>query len=465
MRAGALGPPQLSPEQAEARSRKYYYWLLLALMFEYARPASFFPFLRIPFLYSLIPLALLVAQHFGQGLRPYREIFLDKHAKWPIAIVVMIGLGMIYADLQRPAYTTFILVLGFVFFFIMVARIVTTLSRLRGVIAVLLISHLFLLAMNPNVVLNPTLRQYILGATFLGDGNDFALSLCILLPLAIELAMSTKTWTKRLLCWGVVAILLLGVIATQSRGASLGVAGLMVFLWFFSPRKVLGLVGVVLAGIVVLIYAPPEYFNRMNTISSYQEDGSAQGRIEAWKSSINMAIDNPLLGVGAGNFPTSFGTKYRTPGAANMPWLTAHSSYFLLLGELGFPGLFFLLMLVIGNIVSNMKLRRMLLARAGPHPSAEKRESARVLFLTAGALLGFGIAGTFLSAAYYPHIYVLSGLLIATRGIVMRREGIDISRLSKPRKALQRKAPTTPPAIDTKPSAPAVPSVQQRLGR
>jgi putative inorganic carbon (HCO3(-)) transporter len=458
LRTPAVKPP-LTPEQAELASRKYYYWLLLVFFFEYARPASFIPFLRIPFLYTIIPLALMLVQHFAVGLRPYRDIFADKHAKWPIVIGVMVALGIVYADLQRAAYSTFIFVIGFVVLFIMVARIVTTLSRLRGVIAVLLFSHLFLLSMNPSVVLNPTQRQYILGATFLGDGNDFSLSMCILLPLAIYLTIGVKAWWLRIVCWAAVAVVLLGIIATQSRGASIGLAGVIVFLWLFSPRKVIGLVGVAIAGVVVLMYAPPEYFNRMRTITAYEDDGSAQGRIEAWKSAINMAIDHPLLGVGAGNFAPAFGAKYRTPGAAGMPWLTAHSSYFLLLGELGFPGLIVLLSMILGNIGSNMKLRRMVLARAGPVPLPETRESTRALFLTAAAFIGFALAGAFLSAAYYPHIFVLSGMLVATRAIVRQREGIDLVEMSKPRNALVRKAlpGRQAPAATANPPVPAAP--------
>ena len=239
MKARALQAP-LTPEDAELKSRKYYYWLLVVFFFEYARPASFVPFLRIPFLYSLIPLGLLVAQHYGEGLRPYREIFADKLSKWPVVMLSLILIGMFTATLQRNAWFTFTLVLGFVFLFIMVARIVTNLARLRGVVAMLLFSHVFLLAMNPNVVLDPTQRQYITGASFLGDGNDFSLSLCILLPLTIELARSRTTFWPRLLSWASLGLLLLGIIATQSRGGTLGVGAVLVFMWLFSPRKALG---------------------------------------------------------------------------------------------------------------------------------------------------------------------------------------------------------------------------------
>jgi putative inorganic carbon (HCO3(-)) transporter len=441
-----LGKSQaLTPAEAELASKRYYYWLLVVIFFEYARPASFVPFLRIPFLYSLIPLGLLAAQHFAVGLRPYREIFSDKLAKWPVVMLSLILIGMFSAMLQRAAWSNFTLVLGFVLLMIMVARIVTSLGRLRGVIGMLLLSHLFLLAMNPNVILDPTQRQYILGASFLGDGNDFTLSLCILLPLTLELARSRTKFWPRILTWAGLAVLLLAAIATQSRGGTLGISAVLVFLWLFSPRKAIGIVGVALAGVAVLIYAPPQYFDRIKTIGSYQEDGSAQGRIEAWKSSVNMALDNPVFGVGAGSFGVAFGTKYRTPGAANMPWLTAHSSYFLVLGEMGLPGIICILTIVFGNVFANLRLRKAVLARAGPKPGAATQESVRVLLLTAGSFVGFSIAGAFLSAAYYPHIFVMTGLLVATRCIVAQREGLDLAVLSGKRLPLRRRQPAAAP--------------------
>jgi putative inorganic carbon (HCO3(-)) transporter len=158
-----------------------------------------------------------------------------------------------------------------------------------------------------------------------------------------------------------------------------------------------------------------------------------------------MALDNPVFGVGAGSFGVAFGTKYRTPGAANMPWLTAHSSYFLVLGEMGLPGIICILTIVFGNVFANLRLRKAVLARAGPKPGAATQESVRVLLLTAGSFVGFSIAGAFLSAAYYPHIFVMTGLLVATRCIVAQREGLDLAVLSGKRLPLRRRQPAAAP--------------------
>ena len=107
--------------------------------------------------------------------------------------------------------------------------------------------------------------------------------------------------------------------------------------------------------------------------------------------------------------------------------MTAHSSYFLVLGELGFVGILVFLAMVIGAIRANLKTRALIRARAGPEPNAAAIESMRMLYLTSAAMIGFAAPGAFLSAAYYPHIYVLTALLIAARGNSLAAMGIPVS--------------------------------------
>lgn len=416
----------------ETRTQYLYYWLIVALFFEYARPASYLPFLRIPLLYSLIPLSLLVVSMFAIGMRSMQEVLADRLSKWVFIFLGLIVTSAIHADVTSYVYETFKTVLGYVFLFILIVRITTTLERLKGIIVTLVVAHLFLLAMNPAVVLEPSSRHYVLGASFLGDGNDFSLSLCLLIPCLVAVTLEAESGWKKLLGWASVSVLLLAIVGTQSRGATIGIGAVLLYLWLRTPRKVLGLVGVAVVGIAVLLYAPPAYFQRMNSISTYQQDGSAQGRIEAWKSSINMAADSPLLGVGAGHFPTAFGTKYRTPGAANMPWLTAHSSYFLVLGELGLPGLVCILMLVIGNVRANSRLGRQIVEKAGQSAIPGASDLTRLLMFMSAAAVGLGVSGAFLSAAYYPHFYVLTGLMVSVRCIVAKEAGIAMLVANRP---------------------------------
>jgi probable O-glycosylation ligase (exosortase A-associated) len=272
--------------------------------------------------------------------------------------------------------------------------------------------------MNPDIVLNHEVRTYIQGGSFLGDGNDFGLSLCILFPMSIELALGARSRFRAGLAWAALGVFLLAIIGTQSRGATLGLAAVLAFLWLLSKRKAASLVGLLLVFAIVAMVASQEYLSRMDTIKSYQTEESAAGRIMAWKAGVHMALDNPLLGVSAGHFSVAFGTKYKPKDVGPIAWLTAHSMYFLVLGELGFPGIVAYGALVFGGMASTMAARRRLLMSSAKDPPPDDiAQSARLLYLLTASVLGFAVAGAFLSVTYYPHVFVLSGILLAARQV------------------------------------------------
>lgn len=409
---------ELSPEEAEKKTRFLYWWLLLALFFEYGRPASYFPPLAILPLNSTIPTVLLLVTLVAKNLRPWNSIFADKYARWPFIFIGFIMISALWATVFTYTNTIFQRALGYLFLFIMIARICTTRQRIRGVFFALMVSHLFLLAMNPIVVMEPTVRHYIVGATFLGDGNDFSLSLCILMGFSVEMALAQTSKFKRMLYWGLMGLLLLAIIASQSRGATLGIAAVFGYMWWRSPRKGVGIVVILLAAFAVLLYAPDVYFQRMSTLSAPTEDSSAEGRLHAWRAGTKMALHN-VLGVGAGNFPNNF-PKYRAPDAPAR-WMTAHSMYFLILGELGILGLLLLFKLVFGNFRSNVRLRKRL--EQQPDPKQFSADIRSLDMFNAG-IIGFAVAGAFLSVTYYPHIFVLGGLAIALRRVVAEEAGL-----------------------------------------
>lgn len=392
-----------------------YGWLLVALFVEYARPASQLTFLNFPFFYSIVPMSLFLVTLFAPGLRPMREVFSDRLAKWVFVMLGLVALSVVFAHVFKYSFDTFTQVLGYVLLFVMISRLATSEARIRGIVVILFLGHMYLLAMNPDALLNPEQRNYIDGATFLGDGNDFALSLCILLPLMVELGLSRRG-IGRYLAWGGALIVVFAIIATQSRGGTLGLVAVMAYLWWRSPKKVPALVAIAFMAVAALIYAPDAYFTRMQTMTSGERDGSAQGRIDAWKGAIGMGVKNPVLGIGTRHFGTRWG-------------MTAHSTYFLAFAELGIPGLICILVLVFGNIRDNNKLRSRLLARAGPGSNASLDESARLLDMLSAGMVGFAVAGAFLSAAYYPHVYVLTGLLISARVLAARNLPAQIRQL------------------------------------
>jgi putative inorganic carbon (HCO3(-)) transporter len=414
---------ELTPEESEKKSRTVYWWLLVVIFFEYARPASYFPPLGILPLNSMLPLLLFVVSFFAPGLRSWQDIRKDRMWVWPFIFVAAVLVSMSWASVQTYAFNTFKLILGYLFLFIMIVRIVTTMERLRGVFLTLIVAHVFLIIMNPDVVTDPNTRHYISGATFLGDGNDFSMSLCILIALAIELALRERAKWKRMAYWGLLGIVMLAIIGTQSRGASLGLGAVLGYLWWRSPRKAVGIAAISVAVVGLLFYAPSIYFQRMGTLANTQEEGSAQGRIMAWKAGTRMAMGN-VLGVGAGNFPNNF-PKYRSADAP-VRWMTAHSMYFLILGELGVLGLLMWLKLLLGNIFSNNRLRKRL-ENSEKAATPMFKANIRTLDMLNASVIGMIVAGAFLSVTYYPHIFMVTSLLISARVILSKECEVNLS--------------------------------------
>jgi len=427
---------EIAGEQA---TRKYYLILLLGLFFEYARPGSFVPGLDALKLYSLIPGGLFIAIWFykGPGLNAFSAVFKDPMAKWLMIYLGLIALSVLHADVTTKAFEMFTVALGYIIYFFLIARIVTTRRRLMGVFVVLAVAHIFLIVMNPSFVLDPSNRYYIVGATFLGDTNDYTLSLCILMPMVLEAAIAAESKLKKILLWAAFLVFGLSIVSSQSRGAALGIAAVLVYLWLISPRKMLTLAGFALLSMILLLYASDAFFERMATIKDYQDEGSAMGRITAWTAGTKMMLDHPLLGVGAGHFAISFGTKYLPADIVGpYPWLTAHSIYFLIIGELGIPGIVTLLTLIIGNFLTSSKVRKAVISLPQESITPELQSGARTLYVLNASMVGFAVAGAFLSAAYYPHIYLLTGVMIAQRCMLIKATNLNLyaikGRASRP---------------------------------
>ena len=392
-----------------------YIGFLFSVFLDYVRPGSYVPAIEAVRLNSLVPLGVLVATVFHKSEVSEQDLFRHRNSRWLQFFLALLIISVLTADVTEFSFNMFKGVLGFVFWYYIIIKLVTTEPRMRALFGTLVLSHILLLALNPQIVLNPEVRSYIYGNTFLGDGNDYSLSVVIVIPMCLYLLVRSRSLWMRLVWAAALASLILAVIGTQSRGASIAMACVFLFLWWKGRHKVVGVALIAAVVVAVVSYAPEAYFERINTLSNYEEEGSAMGRITAWKTAVRMAAKYPLQGVGSGHFAVKLGTEFRPPeyGNSMMPWLTAHSMYFLLLGELGIPGITFLLAMLIGNFLINNRLIR--------EARDSQSELAKLFMMLNASLVAFAVGGAFLSVAYYPHLYVLSGIWTAAYFVFKRQ--------------------------------------------
>ncbi len=417
--------------------RFVYYGLLLFFVLEYVRPAAHIPSLTELRLNTLVAVAVAAASVFGRGRITNRQVFDEPGMRVALALLGLIGLSVVTSDVTFYAFDRFKQVLGHLLIAWVIAKEVTDLRRLKQLFGMLVFVHFAAAVLNPQLFAEG--RTAITAAPFLGDGNDFSLSVNVAIPLCLFLWFDSPKRRHRMFFAGVLLLLVAGIVATQSRGGTVALGCVGIYYWLRSQWRIRTALLAAVVVALIFMFAPAGYFERMNTINT--EEGSARGRIDAWQAAGRMALDHPILGVGAGYFSGAYGTDYRvTPGR----WMTAHSIYFLLLGELGFPGLTVLVLF----FVVNLRLNHRLLVRLRSRDPAASASGRQLLWSLNASLVAYAIGGAFLSAAYYPHMYVLSGLLVAARRVVRESHQVAPTARQEPSRApisrhwaLQRPAP------------------------
>lgn len=389
-----------------------YAGLLTFFLLEYVRPTSYVPALLALHLNSIVPLSTFFGSILASGHKTVSRMASDPNTKFIGAFLVMVWMSFLTADVQEWAWNALTLIAGFAVIYWVMGCEVASVRKVKGVIVALVVVHLLVAALNPVLFTDPETRHYVTSGAFLGDGNDFALSIDIMLPLCLFLLTDAKRMVAKA-AWGLaILVLVAGVVVTQSRGGTIGLAFVGAYYWAKSARKLQAGIVVAIVFVLIMAFAPGNYFSRMKMIGDTSE-GSASARLTAWGVAVQMATDNPLLGVGAGHFGVKIGNEYR-PAEFIGRGMNAHSIYFQALGELGFPGFIGLIWLIVWNLSANRKVARAVAARRSP----TRDRDLQLLASTSASLIAYASAGAFLSAFYYPHMYVVAGLMSAVRNVV-----------------------------------------------
>jgi O-antigen ligase len=249
-----------------------------------------------------------------------------------------------------------------------------------------------------------------------GTANELASLLVSALLLAAGLLLALRQAPLlRLLCAAAVVVCLLGLFLTLSRAGLVALGAALVAALFVAGRRRLGVALLVAAiGLATLGYfsfaASEQARERVTTI------GGGTGRLDIWTVGLRMVEDEPLRGVGVGNFRTASIHYLLQPGAilrdefiVDRPQV-AHNVYLHVVAELGVVGLALFLVLVGAGVLAAWRAAREF-ARRG---EAFLETCARALVLALVALLA---ADFFASDQLNKELWLLLGLGPALLGI------------------------------------------------
>lgn len=245
--------------------------------------------------------------------------------------------------------------------------------------------------------------------TFIGGNNEIGLALIMTIPLMRYLQIQIQNKLGKLMMLAAILLTVIAIFGTQSRGDLLGLAMMGLFLILKSPKKMGFLIMLIIAIPLALKFMPQEWYQRMDSITHYQEDASAQGRINAWHFAVNLANHRPVIGGGFEAFRQPWFRLY-APEPENVH--DAHSIYFEVLGEQGYVGLFIFLSLAwfTWNRASQIikKTKRNL----------DWKWTADLAAMIQVSMIGYFSAGAFLGLANFDLYYGLIALVVVTYVLV-----------------------------------------------
>lgn len=238
--------------------------------------------------------------------------------------------------------------------------------------------------------------------SFIEENNALALASLMVIPMALFIASEARWKYAKPAIHSGIALSLFSVVGSQSRGALVAIIAVSIFLALKSQHKLRYLVTMGALLPMIFAFMPQSWHDRMSTITTYQEDGSAMGRINAWHYSVNIASDR-LTGGGFDSWsPQTFGIYAPNPVDVH----AAHSIWFGPLGDHGWPGLLLFAAIFLGTWLSLSRL-----IRKHRQSAPWINQLARMLQVS---LVAYFVGGSFLSLAYFDlpwHVMAMAVIL------------------------------------------------------
>jgi O-antigen ligase len=389
--------------------------LIVLIAIRFIQPGELLPALgklRIEFAYGV---ALLIAFVIYRASRPSPRLLSNRIVYASLLLVGAACMSVPFAVWRGGAFWQTAELIKTVIVLFLVAGLVDTTSRMRKLLWTLvgllgwfaasgLISYL-----HGDFIFREGIERAEGVNSMAGGPNELAGLILALLPFVIVLLKCTRSILIRLLLLACGGLGLATMVVTGSRICMLALIAIAAYYGLRSRQKIPALV--LGAGLLVALWVamPQQYRERYLTVKHYAEGGELDAsnayRLHIWRVGRQMFLDHPILGVGAGQFPTAFGTIYAT--RLHQAWASPHNLFLQIACEMGVVGLiafaYFFVQIV-------KQIRSVPRAYEGP-----LKLNYEVAVACGVMLLGLVVTSTVGHTLYRPYWYLLGGLVAANR--------------------------------------------------
>jgi O-antigen ligase len=384
------------------KSEDLLFWLVnIYLFFEYVRPQTIYPAIDVlPYAQSIIIVTFLLLFVKGNGLQ-----VANVENKLFILFFFIVLISSFLALNPSVSYSNLYLIISWLLIYLIIINTINTENRFF----VLLLAFLLY---NFKMAFFAFRNWASIGFSFSGGGTgggpgwfhnagEFGIEMCIFLPLAAYFAFALYKYLPK---WKTAILLffaftaLTGPISSASRGAVLGAAAVIGWMWLKSRHKVKGLFVVVIVGVIALSLMPQPFMERFETAG---EDRTSETRLERWDKGLELAQMYPVFGVGYHNWAVADRQIFGGPGGLS------HNIFIDCMSQMGFAGLIVYLLMIFFVFWNNYQTRKIV----------RENDLGNFMYYTAHGLdaaqIGFMVSGSFVSVLFYPYFWINLAMTVA----------------------------------------------------
>jgi len=387
------------------RSESLAFWMICAYLFlEYVRPQSIYPTLDILPWTQLAVLGALLG------------CFLDKTVRWVssstntwlVLFFVTILLSSIFAYWPQISYGQLQNFYTWFIIYFLIVNIVNTEKRFFIFIFIFFVAS-FKLSLSLSITWAKRGFSFadwgLKGPPgFFENSGELAIQMLVFWPIAWAFALYLKPNVGKLkyyvlLLMPITAIMV--IMGASSRGAQLALAIQLVALNYRSILKPKVLASFLLIASLLWVFLPQEQKARFQVVG---DDRTSQQRLLYWENGIEMINQHPILGVGYFNYVPYYEKFYRNDMLYDQAELP-HNIFIQIGTDAGYLGLIFYLLLLFSSLRKVIFFNRETLLLEGRRPNFQSCFNI--------SLLGFVVAGQFVTVSYYPFFWIHLALVVS----------------------------------------------------
>lgn len=395
---------KVAPMWRYFKKQHFSFWMICGyLFFEFVKPQALFPVI------DFLPWAQLLLMGAMVGA------FVDPTVKWVSAVpnfyiaafFIMILISILLARYPDVSKFHFMDFFGWFVIYFLAINIVNTRERFYIFILIYVVAagKIALGTSRSWVSRGFSFQSWgLMGPTgYFQNSGELAILMVMLFPLAFYFYQAVKNNVSKWERWLLIAFWvcpLLTTLGASSRGAQLALLIQFAIMFRKSVFKIKPLIALVFFLLAFNFLLPQEQKDRF---SSAGDDRTSQQRLLYWEHGWTMMKDHPLTGVGYFNFIPYYEEFYyydKLYAKAQLP----HNIFIQVGTDAGFIALTFFILILLYCIWKPLRM----VARKDIDPVS------KAVFAGLGVgVVGYLVAGQFVTVTYYPFIWVHLAFIVA----------------------------------------------------